>query len=1006
MSQSNGVTCPENQKKNLEELVARYSANADYYRRPANNYNEHSCRDEYLNPLLRILGWDVENTKGIAPQLREVIAENFSSESERPDYSLTIRGVPQFFVEAKKPSVHIDTNPEPSLQARKYGWNANHKIAVLTNFENLMIFDTSVMPKPDDTSSVARFRKYHYTEYVERIDEIYSLLSREVVYSGAFDTYIADELALSGATKERVDQVFLGQINEWRVALAESLYANSPLYHNPEKLNDAIQCFINQIIFLRICEDKKLPVYQRLCDLTKQKDGIDSELISQLRIIDKRYNSGLFEETSALPLIDEKVLKGIIEALYYPQSPYLFDIIDPSLFGQIYELFLAEQVVVSDEGIAYLTPKKEYQDRSVITTPIEVVRYIVDNALRPLAYGKSPEEIKNLRIADISCGSGIFLLEAFQFLVDQCINWYFENDRAHLIEIGNGQLKLPFEEKKSLLKSCMYGLDIDSHAVEVAKFSLLIKLIDNEAEPTVETEKPILPKLDDNICLGNALVDETEAMEFDASCEDMEYVIPFDWNRLNEGAPFDAIIGNPPYVKTEDMHTLLPKSELEIYKKHYKSSYRQFDKYFLFIEQALNRVVEKGYVCLIVPNKFFKIASGRNLRGVISEGQFLTSLDDFGDSQLFEDRTVYSSILCLQNCAHATFNYASISSPADLWSGDVEDTVVLDSQTIGRDPWRLTTDIDFLKKLVEMEDVAVPITKHIVPFNGIQTSAETKRTYWFLDSEVVSENDKTITVCRNENVWSIEKVLLKRFFKPTEEHGYNSYSPLECDKWLIFPYDSDGVLFPEDTMKEVYPNAWKYLNSRKEELWPKQLPGDGNRDVTDATASTWYRYGRTQALTSFNNQEKIIVGILSEEPLYYIDRDDWVIASGGTAGYCGIKMKPESPYALEYIQAWLTNHHTEKIFEMIGSDFEGGFKSRGTSLLKTLPFVELDFTDEAQTNLYEDVVEKSQRIQVINSELSEHPSRRRSTVLEREKHALIKSISAQIDSIYSLRFCK
>ena len=983
----------------LAELVARYDAHADYYTSPSKNYNEHSCRDDFINELLRILGWDVGNVKGVAPQYREVIAENYSSNTERPDYTMTVSGQPCFFVEAKKPSVNIIHETEPALQVRKYGWNAGHSISVLTNFEDLVVYDACVMPKTGDAPSTARYRRYNHSEYVECFDEIYALLSRDSIFGGYFYEFVESEFPRTGSGKERVDDIFLGQINEWRLAIAQSLLSANKRFKDEELLNDSVQDFINQIVFLRICEDKNLPVYHKLSEL--DESNVESSLMELLRAADKRYNSGMFSQTSAIRYLDGKVVTEIVKALYYPQSPYLFDIIDSNIFGQIYEMFLSEHIVV-DAGVPRLARKREYKDRSVVATPVEIARYIVDCTLRPLCEGKTLDQIKKLRCADISCGSGIFLLEASQFLMDRCLDWMYENDRNHLVPMEGGRYKLPLSLKKEILASCLYGVDIDAHAVEVAKFSLLVKLIEEETAPTVETAQPILPNLDDNIVIGNALVSPNEAREVCASSKDLERIIPLDWSLINDGEPFDAIVGNPPYVKTEDFHALLPDAEFQAYTKTYTSSYKQFDKYFLFIERALSRLTDGGYACFIVPNKFFKIASGKMLRKVISVSQYLTSLDDFGDAQLFEDKTIYSSIICLQKSKHPQFTYSSVATPSDLWHKREEKSVILDSSTLGDKPWKLSTDIEYLKKLKVLEAIAVPITKYVEFFNGIQTSAETKRTYWFLRSEIVMEDDDSITFTRDGQEWKIERNILRPFFKPTEEHGFNSYSALTCDKWIIFPYDMDGHLIPINVIERSYPGAWRYLLSRKKELWPRQLEGNGTRDVPDATEQNWYKYGRTQHLTSFNGKEKIIIGILSREPLYYIDRNYWVIAAGGTAGYCAARVKEGSPYSLEYIQAWLTNENTEKIFEMIGSDFEGGFKSRGTSLQKTLPFIELDFNKPKHVAIHNEVTSLSKRIQQINEDLLNSPSHKRKTVLDREKSAAIKRIAELINSVYAL----
>lgn len=91
----------------LQALVDQFQVSLPYYKDTKNNYNEHSCRIEYIDPLLKILGWDVANEKGLLPQYREVIAENYSTPTDRPDYTMTLRGVAKFFVEAKKPAVDI-----------------------------------------------------------------------------------------------------------------------------------------------------------------------------------------------------------------------------------------------------------------------------------------------------------------------------------------------------------------------------------------------------------------------------------------------------------------------------------------------------------------------------------------------------------------------------------------------------------------------------------------------------------------------------------------------------------------------------------------------------------------------------------------------------------------------------------------------------------------------------------------------------------------------------------
>ena len=384
----------------LKQLIIQYRQSMSYYHDSKNTYNETECRDEYISPLLECFGWDVHNTKGKLPQYKEVVVEKFSNSSERPDYTLTLNGVSKLFVEAKKPSVDITTEYEPAMQTRRYGWNANHTLAILTNFENLLIYDTTNKPKEGDSARTSLYRKYSYEKYVEKYQEIADLISRDNVYSGQYDEFIKSNFQSDTRYSTEIDETFLKQINKWRLEIGSYLYENKAEYRNISVLNDIVQDFINQIIFLRICEDRKLPLYKKLYETVEDRASLQKLLISVFKEADKRYNSGLFKNDSPIFDLSCDIIFEMIESLYYPKSPYMFTIIEPSILGKIYESFLAEGLVLQD-GKIVLAQKKEYLYKSVVSTPVEIVRYMVKNTLEPLCKGKTPQEVLRLRIAEI-----------------------------------------------------------------------------------------------------------------------------------------------------------------------------------------------------------------------------------------------------------------------------------------------------------------------------------------------------------------------------------------------------------------------------------------------------------------------------------------------------------------------------------------------------------------------------------------------------------------------------
>jgi hypothetical protein len=702
---------------NIKQLIEKYTADRDYYL--TSEFNETLLRSDFLDPFFELLGWDIKNNAGKLTNEREVILEealkaNASEHSKKPDYTFRLFSERKFFLEAKKPCVSIESNNDTAKQVRRYGFTAKLKISVLSNFEYLIIYDTSVKVDKEDTYQKALIKKYHYTDYESKFDEIKRLLGKESVYSGAFETEWKE--IESKINQYSIDNLFLNQINEWRKALGAEIYKHDPKI-NEQQLNDVVQSYLNRVLFLRVCEDRNLEDYQTLLKFANTNDF--KALIKKFESADKRYNSGLFDQLLKDKIVENisSVFWTIIEQLYYPESPYSFSVFSSDVLGSIYEIFLSEKLTVQNSSVV-LAKKPENIDRDIITTPTFIIKDILRNTVLKKCEGKTDKETLKLKFADISCGSGAFLLELFQLLNDILIDYYLKNDKSKLIQTNINTYKLPFEIKRELLLNCIFGVDKDFNAVEATKFGLLLKLLEDEDSSSTNKTKPILPDLSENIFFGNSLLNPKQV----ANKKDQVIINPFDFSRLR----FDVIIGNPPYMKSEDMKNITPL-ELPLYKTNYKTAYKQFDKYFLFLEQGINLLADNGILGYIIPSKFTKVGAGKKLRELISNKEYLHSVVSFGANQVFADKTTYTCLLILNKKPQKSFQYAEIKSlkswkvrEPDVVTYDSKKTDELDSKVWVLVPSELTNAYNkIVAQSVKLSDLVG--SDNI--FNGIQTSA-------------------------------------------------------------------------------------------------------------------------------------------------------------------------------------------------------------------------------------------------------------------------------------------
>lgn len=602
------------------DLVARFDQNFEAYQ--SGKYNETQLRREFIDPFFKALGWDVENTSGYAEAYKDVIHEDaikIGPANKAPDYSFRIGGTRKFFVEAKKPSVNIAEDIGPAYQLRRYAWSAKLPLSLLTDFEEFAVYDCRVKPDKSDKATTARIIYFNYKDYLTRWKEIAEVFSKDAVMKGSFDKYAESAKVKKGTAG--VDAAFLAEIDSWRQALAQNIaLRNSKL--SQRELNFAVGKTIDRIIFLRICEDRGIEPYGQLLAL---QNGVNiyQRLIEIYYSADDKYNSGLFhfkqekdrfeppDDLSLSLAIDDKILKDISKSLYYPESPYEFSVLPADILGQVYEQFLGKVIHLTPGHRAKVEEKPEVRKAGgVYYTPTYIVDYIVKNTVGKLLEGKTPKTAEKLRILDPACGSGSFLIGAYQYLLDWHRDKYVDDDPEKYAKGKNPALyqkirnewRLTTAERKHILLNNIYGVDIDLQAVEVTKLSLLLKVLEGESDQTIKSSFKLfheraLPDLGNNIKCGNSLIGpdyyEGKQTSF-LDTEEMQRVNAFDWEKefpeIFKAGGFDAVIGNPPYIPIESMSD----PEKQYYQNHFQQLERKYDSSVIFILSQLKKLNSTG----------------------------------------------------------------------------------------------------------------------------------------------------------------------------------------------------------------------------------------------------------------------------------------------------------------------------------------------------------------------------------------------------------------------------
>ncbi|MDO8339292.1 MAG: N-6 DNA methylase [Candidatus Burarchaeum sp.] len=637
----------EEAKQKVAELLEDWRR--EHPQGPPRTFNEENTK-QWIDELFHRLGWNLRT---------DLSKEERSGRRKRVDYAFKIEGTVQFLLEAKKPSENLDDHID---QAVEYGYQNSKKWVVLTNFEEIRIYNSEYWKEAEQTRRLVTPLKI--TDFLTRFDDLW-LLSKP-----AFEERLIEKIAAQygkAKPKEPITKILSDDMERWRKLLTKGISEHRNLNKIPsepeqaeEYIDEMVQRILDRILFIRVAEDRGIeePVLEnalRNWQVDKSKP-LSEYLRHVFRKMDDIYNSGIFREHESEKLtIDNESYRQIIDESY--KSPtglkYNFDAIDADILGCVYEQYLSILLKKTAKRTSLKASKGKRKEQGIYYTPTYIVDYIVKNALGEMLKDKKPEEVARLKVLDPTCGSGSFLIKAF----DE-IKSYYKNQK--------GQQKLNVDSQ--ILTQNIYGVDLDSKAVEIARLNLLLKAAETKHK---------LPELNNNLKQGNSFI-ESEAIAGDKA---------FKWEKqfasvFTDGR-FDVIIGNPPYVhqKGEKDAPKISYLEREYYRQNYTSVYSnevktrggiKLNLFVPYVERTISLLKPMGFLGFIVHKNVLKVESYKLLRKYILDNCSIEQIVDLG-AGVFSEVTGETVIMILKkepnsskrNGHEIKIRYG-LTNPADL----------------------------------------------------------------------------------------------------------------------------------------------------------------------------------------------------------------------------------------------------------------------------------------------------------------------------------------------------
>lgn len=396
-------------------------------------------------------------------------------------------------------------------------------------------------------------------------------------------------------------KALLKQAEQVWEAIAHNLTLTYPQL--PNEVGQIAQRIVLVTLCLSICEDRGIVAPGQLQQISQQTN-------LYTRLTQYWYSVGLSNFSIDPQQLHLDIADHLLRDLFgrFAQFVSCSDTIPIEALGQLHEMFLDKEISPGTK----LPKVGRRKSVGAYYTPEAIAHYITQNTVGHLLNSCLESEQTPLRILDPACGGGIFLLTAYQVLLDH-------------------KETLTQAERSQILLDHLYGVDLDPQAVEVTQLSLLLKLLESLPHPDLNQ----LPDLSHNIQVGNAIVGRDASQSHKALQQEALY--PLDWQtafpQAMQSGGFEVVIGNPPYIDSETMTRSLPHCR-HYCTTHYEAAAGNWDLFCVFIEKALELCKPGGLSSLIVPNKLLSADYAAGARSLLQRNQLL-SIRDYSRVSVF-----------------------------------------------------------------------------------------------------------------------------------------------------------------------------------------------------------------------------------------------------------------------------------------------------------------------------------------------------------------------------------